>query len=90
MQQGPDAVERLRAAMTVFNHTASEQQQNALQIVLKQAYKTAIKKYDAALKANNAVTRQLNAAQANLTNATIKLNSLKAGLDAATAATLAA
>ncbi len=58
--------------------------------LLHQGYTAAVTAYEKALTANNMVTRQLEHAQANLDSATVQLNSLKAGLAAATAAAYAA
>ncbi len=62
----------------------------SLLALLTEAYKKAKQKYDTSLKANNGVTKELEEANAKLASATIRLNSLKAGLAAATAAAMAA
>jgi hypothetical protein len=58
--------------------------------LLGYAYQAAVKQYSQALWDNNSVTRQLQHAQGKLADATVKLNSSKAGLAAATAAAYAA
>jgi exonuclease VII small subunit len=63
---------------------------DSLQSYLVDGYQDALEHYRAALKANDVATQQLDGAQAKLDNATHQLNSLKAGLSAATAAALAA
>lgn len=62
---------------------------NAIQDLLHQAYHQAKQVYKKAYEACNATKRQLNAANANLTKAQIKLTSLESGLAAATAAAYA-
>jgi len=58
--------------------------------LLKQGYTDSVNDYERALNANNMVTQQLEFAQANLDSAIVRLNSLKSGLAAATAAAYAA
>lgn len=58
--------------------------------LLTAANTEAIEKYNAAFTASNLVNKELAQAQTSLNNATVKLNSLKSGLAAATAAALAA
>jgi hypothetical protein len=64
--------------------------QTSLSILINNANAYAVKKYGDALNASNMVIMELTQAQANLNGTTVELNSLKAGLAAATAASLAA
>lgn len=84
------AVKGLDEAMNSFNQIAQSQQNNALYVILGNAYIQAKHKFWATKKANDEVTKELDSAQNKLIKATNKLNSLKAGLDAAQAAALAA
>ncbi|MBV1873603.1 MAG: hypothetical protein KUG80_02415 [Gammaproteobacteria bacterium] len=84
------AVKRLDSAIIQLNETSAQQASNALEVLLHKAYLSAVEKYGRSLVANNGVTKELDDAEANLSNATTQLNSTKAGLDAATAAALAA
>lgn len=62
----------------------------SLLYLLNEANEEAKTKHDAAVKASNKVQNELNQAQAQLARATVNLESLKAGLAAATAAAFAA
>ncbi len=62
----------------------------SLKALLKQVRNDANREYEEELSANSVVAGELDAANERLTTATNKLASLKAGLDAATAAALAA
>jgi len=70
--------------------SAPAKKQPSLSALLLAANHDAIEKYNAAATASNLVTQELAQAQTGLNNATVKLNSLKAGLSAATAAAIAA
>lgn len=61
-----------------------------IQALLQHRYHQAVNDYNAMLSENDVVTTQLEFAQSQLNNATIKLNSLKAGLAAEQAAAFAA
>ncbi|MCX7094269.1 MAG: hypothetical protein NTY50_12580 [Methylobacter sp.] len=70
--------------------SASAEKQPSLLALLTIAKEESITKYNAAFTASNSVTQELAQAQTGLNNATVKLNSLKLGLAAATAAAIAA
>jgi hypothetical protein len=94
------AQDNLAAAIEMFQNIVAsigfkviepdEQTPTSLYFLLDKANKKAKEKYDAALNASGLVNRELAQAQANLISATVMLNSLKAGLAAATAAAMAA
>ena len=69
--------------------TAEKDGHVSIKTLLYKAYALASEHYDREFAAMIIVTNQLNEAQANLDTATIKLQSLEAGLAAATAAALA-
>ncbi len=70
--------------------SAPAEKQPSLLALLTIAKEESITKYNAAFTASNSVTKELAQAQTGLNNATVKLNSLKLGLAAATAAAIAA
>ena len=70
--------------------SAPAEKQPSLLALLTIAKEESITKYNAAFTASNSVTQELAQAQTGLNNATVKLNSLKLGLAAATAAAIAA
>ncbi len=96
----PAQEEDMKTALANFQQTVAETlgfkqkslqpTESSLNYLVIEANTKAISKYDSALKANNRVIRELSQAQTTLDNATVELNSLKAGLAAATAASLAA
>lgn len=73
-----------------FKQKSLQPAESSLNNLVIQANIKAISKYEAALKANNRVIKELSQAQITLDHATVELNSLNAGLAAATAASLAA
>jgi hypothetical protein len=70
--------------------TVKEQQDLSLQYLITRANELAITKYQQAFDANERVTEELANANNKLEKATVKLGSQQLGLDAATAAALAA
>ncbi len=70
--------------------SAPAEKQPSLLALLTIAKEESITKYNAAFTASDLVTLELAQAQTGLNNATVKLNSLKLGLAAATAAAIAA
>jgi hypothetical protein len=88
-----NAIEEFQNAVTAIRYGVIDSKiynKSSLYFLLDDAYQKAKEKYEAALKASNLAKRELAQADSSLTNATVMLNSLKAGLAAATAAALAA
>jgi len=87
------AIEEFKNAVAAIRYgviDSKNHNESSLYFLLDDAYQKAKDKYEAALKASNLAKRELAQAESSLTNATVMLNSFKAGLAAATAAALAA
>lgn len=74
----------------VMNEVTQNQQDGSLYTLIQTAYNNALTNYKSALDADNMAIDQLNSAKGDLARATTRLNSLKAGLEAAQAAAYAA
>ncbi|RBW55863.1 hypothetical protein DS884_16065 [Tenacibaculum sp. E3R01] len=72
----------------IINATSFSDEANLTSLIYL-AYDNAVVKYNSTLRANKKASEQLNEAETRLSKATIKLNSLEAGLAAANAAALA-
>lgn len=84
------AFSALDAGLKYIEKSASGQRKTSLDYMLNHAYAEAVEKYKAELKATHRVKKEVDEARAKLLTVTNKLNSLNAGLEAATAAALAA
>ncbi len=84
------AVNQLDSDILKLNNITSDQGDTSLQFLMAHAYQQSVMHYKIALKANNAVTKELDVANAKLAVARNKLASLSAGFAAANAAALAA